>query len=210
MKKLFLCLLILFLLSQINSKMFYVENYEELKIDNEPEGIICFSVSKFEKDDNFFIEMISENKGAKINTTFYYRFIDTCDQRNNYNSSKRVMEVNKFNNKANLDTSSDGFYYEYEFVVDDGKHKGFLLLFRNFTGTTIKFTLIPFNMITIFIFIGVGILIFIIIVVIIICCACKCAHRRKTQKMNSELQSSFVQNNYNYNQTAPIMPNEIN
>ena len=210
MKKLFLCLLILFLLSQINSKMFYVENYEELKIDNEPEGIICFSVSKFEKDDNFFIEMISENKGAKINTTFYYRFIDTCDQRNNYNSSKSVMEVNKFNNKAKLDTSSDGFYYEYEFVVDDGKHKGFLLLFRNFTGTTIKFNITPFSMITIFIFIGVGILIFIIIVVIIICCACKCAHRRKTQKMNSELQSSFVQNNYNYNQATPIMPNEIN
>ena len=208
MKKLFLCLLILFLLSQINSKMFYVENYEELKIDNEPEGIICFSVSKFEKDDNFFIEMISENKGAKINTTFYYRFIDTCDQRNNYNSSKRVMEVNKFNNKANLDTSSDGFYYEYEFVVDDGKHKGFLLLFRNFTGTTIKFNITPFSMTTIFIFIGVGILIFIIIVVLIICCACKCAHRRKTEKMNSELKSSFIQNNYK--QVTPIIPNEIN
>ena len=208
MKKLFLCLLILFLLSQINSKMFYVENYEELKIDNEPEGIICFSVSKFEKDDNFFIEMISENKGAKINTTFYYRFIDTCDQRNNYNSSKRVMEVNKFNNKANLDTSSDGFYYEYEFVVDDGKHKGFLLLFRNFTGTTIKFNITPFSMITIFILNGVGILIFIIIVVLIICCACKCAHRRKTEKMNSELKSSFIQNNNN--QVTPIIPNEIN
>ena len=208
MKKLFLCLLILFLLSQINSKMFYVENYEELKIDNEPEGIICFSVSKFEKDDNFFIEMISENKGAKINTTFYYRFIDTCDQRNNYNSSKSVMEVNKFNNKANLDTSSDGFYYEYEFVVDDGKHKGFLLLFRNFTGTTIKFNITPFSMITIFIFIGVGILIFIIIVVLIICCACKCAHRRKKEKMDSDLKSSFIQNNYN--PVAPIIPNKIN
>ena len=136
--------------------------------------------------------MISENKGAKINTTFYYRFIDTCDQRNNYNSSKRVMEVNKFNNKANLDTSSDGFYYEYEFVVDDGKHKGFLLLFRNFTGTTIKFNITPFS----------------IIVVLIIYCACKCAHRRKKEKMDSELKSSFIQNNHN--PVAPIIPNEIN
>ena len=184
-----------------------VPDYRTVTITNLEQAILCYELKDFEKDYNFFLEFICEERGATINTKFYYKFIDSCyKNEENYNTSAKIKELNKYNNKPNLDEKNKGFYYEYEFVVDETKHRGFAILITNFTGNKLEVTFTPFSMTTIFIIIGVIILVVIIITVIVVCCICKCVHKRKAKQMKSQLQSSFVEpNNY---QTAPIVPEE--
>ena len=189
-------------------KLHISKDSETLSIKNEESAIICIQSKDFEKDYSFYLEFTCDDKNAKINKTFVYKYVPSCYSNNE--TFDTVEHINtggkKYDKKPNLEQSSSGFLYEFEFEVKEDKKEGIALLYTGFTGKELKITYSPLSMVTIFIIIGVIILLVIFIIIIVICCICKCMHKKKAEQMQSEFKSSFVEENNGI--TSPIIPTE--
>ena len=188
-------------------KLHISKDSETLSIKNEESAIICIKSEDFEKDYTFYLEFTCDDKNAKINKTFVYKYVSSCSDNQTFDTVEHINTGGKkYDKKPNLEQTSSGFLYEFEFEVNEDKKEGIALLYTGFTGKELKITYSPLSMVTIFIIIGVIILLVIIIIIITICCICKCMHKRKAKQMHSEFKSSFVEENNGI--TSPIVPTE--
>ena len=85
------------------------------------------------KYSNIYLNVYSEDKGASIDKTIYYNYLEKCD-------NEEFCEENiykKFTKKEDIypeSENSDGFALEYEFTIDDDKYRAFMILYKNFNG----------------------------------------------------------------------------
>ena len=206
MEKLIFILIISFLFSSCSIvKKYNITNYNSIELKEES-ACLCFQLPKeTQKDESFYLEMISEEKGAKIDKSLSYYFVDSCDNKKECDGNSYLFKLK--NDKPNLETESNGFYYEYLFKVDDNNHKGLMIFYKSFTGNKVTIHLVPFGMGDIFKFLGIFVLILITFIILIIICCCKCCKRRKKNLPVVEFQNTY---GYGNPQNLPIINDENN
>ena len=165
---------------------------------NQSFGCACFDLKDDIKEGyTFYLEVLSQEKEAKINKILYYNFTNFCDpnkcDENSYLYSNK-MEI------PNLETEENGFYYEYKFIVNDTNKQFLKVQFKDFTGRNFSMQYIPFNigaaLLTLFILFLVGI----IALFIFVCCICKCVCKKKVTQENDALNNNII--------SSPIVPGE--
>ena len=99
---------------------------------------VCFQLNDdIKKDNSFYLEVNSEDKGARIDKTIYYNYIDLCDSDDSCEDNTYI-NYNKNNDITIEKEDSDSFSYEYEFKLDNNKHRAFIIQYKDFTGKELK------------------------------------------------------------------------
>ena len=201
-----LLVLLISLIHSENLNVTFLETNKDVKIDNQKNGLICVQLYEdLKKDDSFYLVFSSEEKGKKMNKNIYYQpFENSCKE-----PSQKDIDFDTLNttfkyseSKTNLETEDDGFSYEYEIKKKDDKQKYMLLLFRDFTGNSLKVVYSPFSVTAILIFVVVIVVVVIFIIIIIIVIICICVRRRRQKQTLPQYQSSYVQ------EKDPILPDD--
>ena len=162
--------------------------FEKLHL-NESKACACFKLSEnLQKGDTFYLEVFSDEIEAKINKTLYYNFTDSCNQ-NECNENSYLYSSKK--EKPYSDIEENGFFYEYEFLVNDTNITFLKVQYIDFVGNKFSMQYIPINVGD---FLRFSFLLFfliiIIAVIIIIYCICKCFCRKKSPNLNPELNNA--------------------
>ena len=168
----FLILLIsLIFINCLKIKKYNVKPYNEITLEDET-SCVCFELHDDTKTDNsFYLQVYSEDEGAKINKIIYYNYLDLCDCEDNCENDS-YKHLNQNNNRISEKEDSDGFSFEYEFKLDDNKHRAFLIQYRDFKGNKLKMKyssyLLNANILIIIICACSFIIIVVIIIIIVI------------------------------------------
>ena len=72
-----------------------------------------------------------------FNQIRYYNYIDLCDTDDSCEDNTYI-NYNQNNNIISKKEDSNGFSYEYEFKLDNNKHRAFIIQYKDFTGKELK------------------------------------------------------------------------
>ena len=212
MRKIFLFLIIALFFSDstCNSeklKTYIIEPYQTGKYEDHS-ACVCLKLHiDTKKESNPFYLSINADKqnDVKVDKVLYYEYIDSCDnQLECYNDTYKNLKTS--NNIKQEYTDSKSFYYEYTCDLDDDKHRGMFIQYKDFTGKEIIIQYSPFsgNGILVAFLVIVGIIIFIIIIIIIF--ACRYCQKKKQERINAEYLATH-QDGFN-NTGVPIVPED--
>ena len=147
MRKIILLLLItLFFSNSTQLENYIIEPYQ-MRTFKDPSACVCLKLhADTKKESNPFYLTISADKQneVKMDKDIYYKFKNSCD---NLDACKEDTYKNlTINNNRNQDlTTTNSFYYEYIFNLDDNNHKALYIQYREFTGTEINIQYAPFS-----------------------------------------------------------------
>ena len=99
---------------------------------------VCFKLNDDTKTDkSFYLNAYSKDKGARMDKTLYYKYLDICNS-DDYCEDDSYIDFNKNDDIISETEDSDGFSFEYEFNLDDNKHRALIMQYKDFTGKELK------------------------------------------------------------------------
>ena len=133
MVKILILIIYFVIVNSLRLKKYNVKPLQKVNLEDES-SCICFELDDdIKKDNNIYLNIYSEDKDAKMDKTLYYNYLEKCD--NDEFCYENIY--NNFTKKEDVYTErdvSDGFSFEYEFLIVDDKYRALMIQYNNFTG----------------------------------------------------------------------------
>ena len=149
-----------------DTQTFNLEYSKKIIITNYTSACICVKINPDElKDQKFYIQILSEEKGSSMNSTLDYNFTSDCSNAIcenfffNFNKSYTLSDIRE----------GSGFTYEYEFKRDDESYNYMMMKYYEFNGVNLSVNYLnksTADTILEFLFIYVGIICIVTIIIL--------------------------------------------